>query len=279
MEDLSSPLGYGGRYVARPNLFALAVSPHKIDGGTINMERSKQIAKHFFKQLGFTADDIPEADAKRADLDVYDGGQQYIVEVKEKLDTGSQLQELDHVYPESDRIVTREPHSASNRLDGVMKNGRKQLQRTPADNDAIRLIFLFFSGPNANMFGRRTLYTFYGVQDVIPRSTNGEGQNCVYFHNSFAFNSPDVDGLILMENDSLQLSLNEFGNNYTRLQNSKLAAEMGNAVYDPANFSTDPGKIVLRSSISRRDENEILAELERQTGIQYTTITLHRYDL
>jgi hypothetical protein len=266
-------------YVAWPNLFTSSVSRVERDGSRIKVERSKQIAKQFFEQLGFAANDIPETDAKRADLDVDGNGQQYIVEVKEKLDTGSQLEVLKHSYPNSDRKITREPHSASNRLDGVMKNGRKQLQKTPANPDAIRLIFLYFAGPNAEMFGRRALYTLYGVQDVIPVSIDGEGLNCVYFHNSFAFNSPDVDGVILMKNDSLQLSLNEFGNNYNQLQNSKLVSELGNAVYDPAGFDAAPGKIVLRSSISRRDENEVLDELERQTGIRYATITLHRYNL
>jgi hypothetical protein len=54
---------------------------------------------------------------------------------------------------------------------------------------------------------------------------------------------------------------------------------MGNDVYDPANFDDDDGKIVLRSDISRSDENVVLDELERISGVRYTTITLHRYNL
>ena len=149
------------------------------------MEYAKELAKHLFEnEFGFSVNEIPETDAKRADLDVNDGAQQYLVEVKEKIDTGSQLTTLDWTYEGYDRKITREPHAPSNRLSGIMRSGRKQLESTPAENDAIRLIFLYFTGPNADMFARRTLYTFYGVQDVIP-DDGGDGLNCVYFHNSF----------------------------------------------------------------------------------------------
>ena len=243
------------------------------------MERAKQIARQFFEELGFRVDDIAETDAKRADLDVNDGGQQYIVEVKEKLDTGSQLSVLPNSYPDSDRKITREPHAASNRLDGILKDGRKQLTATPAGDNAVRLIFLMFVGPNADMFVRRSLYTFYGVQDVIPVSHKGGGLNCVYFHNSFSFSSRNVDGLVLMENDGLQLCLNEFSTNCDVLRRSQLVRKMGAAVYDPAGFYDDDGKIVLRSTVSRTDERAVLDELERISGVRYNTITLHRYNL
>jgi len=243
------------------------------------MERAKLIARQFFEEFGFGVDDIPEADTKRADLDVNDGKQQYIVEVKEKLDTGSQLSLLPNSYPGSERKITREPHAASNRLDGILKDGRKQLTATPAADNALRLIFLMFVGPNAEMFVRRSLYTFYGVQDVTPVSHEGDGLNCVYFHNSFSFSSPEVDGLLLMENDGLQLCLNEFSATCDVLRHSQLSRKMGAAVYDPAGFDDDDGKIVLRSAVSRTDERAVLDELERISGVRYNTITLHRYNL
>ena len=243
------------------------------------MEYAKELAKHFFENdLGFSVNEIPEADAKRADLDVNDGDQQYIVEVKEKLDTGSQLATLDWTYEGYDRKIAREPHAPSNRLSGIMRSGRKQLESTPADHDAIRLIFLYFTGPNADMFSRRTLYTFYGVQDVIP-DDGGGGVNCVYFHNSFSFSSPTVDGIIIVENDGLNLCLNEFGNHYGRLQSSQMAEKLKLGIYDPANFESDDGKLVLRSNVNWKTESDVLDALEQQTGTSYHTMTLNRYNL
>ncbi len=54
---------------------------------------------------------------------------------------------------------------------------------------------------------------------------------------------------------------------------------MGAAVYDPARFDDDDGKLVLRSTVSRTNEREVLDELERTTGVRYNTITLNRYNL
>ena len=243
------------------------------------MEYAKELATRFFEnELEFSVKDIPETDAKRADLDVNDGDQQYLVEVKEKLDTGSQLTTLNLSHEGHDRKITREPHAPSNRLSGIMRSGRKQLESTPAANDTIRLILLYFTGPNADMLARRTLYTFYGVQDVIP-DDGGGGLNCVYFHNSFGFSSPTVDGIIIIENDGLNLCLNEFGHNYGRLQNSQMAEKLKLGIYDPANFESDGGKLVLRSTVNRKHETDVLNALEQQTGKSYHTMTLNRYNL
>jgi len=242
------------------------------------MERAKIIARQFFEEVGFRVDDIPETDAKRADLDVNDAEQQYIVEVKEKVDTGSQLAVLAQSYLDSEVEITREPHARSNRIDGILKAGRRQLAATPAGEDALRLMFLMFNGTNADMFVRRSLYTFYGVQDVHPVSSKGNGINCVYFHNSYSFSSPNVDGLLLLENRKLQLCLNEFSSKCDVLRRSQLARKMGGAVYDPAKFDDDRGKIVLRSAVSRTDEKAVLDEIERIFGVRYATIPLHRYN-
>lgn len=243
------------------------------------MERSKWIARNFFDELGFSVTPIPTADQKRADLAVNDGDQEYVVEVKEKVDTGSQLTAAVLTELGPGRQITHEPYAPSNLLDGILKQGRKQLAATPSGGDALRLLFVLFTGPNASMFVHRTLYTFYGVQDILPPHGQGEGLNCVYFHNSFSFSSPGVDGLLVAEHKNLQLCLNEFSPRCDALRQSRLGAKMRGAVYDPATFGTDAGKVVLRSSISRTNEADVLDELERMTGIRYRTITLNRYNL
>lgn len=241
------------------------------------VEHAKKIASLFFRQLGFDVIEIPECKTQRADLEVRDGIDQYIVEVKEKLDTGSQLEFLANSDPQSDWPIVREPHSSSNRIDGVLKSARKQLIATPAEDNALKLIFLCFSGPNAEMFVSRALYTFYGVQYVAPVTAGAPSRSCIYFHNSFAFSSPQVDGMLLVENHDLQLCLNEYSVNYQSIRRSRLVEKMGAAVYEPAKFCDDDSKIVLRSSVPRSDEQVVLAELERLFGIRYRVINLHRY--
>lgn len=241
------------------------------------MERAKHIAIRFFSSLGYSVTVIPEADNKRADLDVHDGKNQYIVEVKEKLDTGSQVLRSTVGEGDSKVNVGREPHSRSNRLDGVLKHGTKQLNETPSADGAFNLLWLYTEGVNADMTSRRALYTFYGIATLIPVSQNSNGVNCVYFDYSTAFAMPSVNGLIVVENDSLQLCLNEFAPNYSSFKMSKLVSDLGAAICDPSNFENEDGKIVLRSTISRKNEQEVLNELEGVTGIRYTRIQLNRY--
>lgn len=232
------------------------------------MEFAKQLAIAYFTDFGFEVTEIPESNEKRADLDCYDDHkQQYIVEVKERLST-------DHQSHRAIDGSSRQPFSPSNRIGGIMKKGSKQLEATPAQDSAFRLLFMALSGSNSEMQWRRALYTFYGVQDVT--AGNGEGKSCIYFHHSFAFSSPSVDGLLIGDLKGIHLCMNEFSLRYDDLRRSRLTSRMGNAIYDPTCFA-DEGRIVLRSNVNRNDRSQVLNELEKQTGIRYSTLDLHRY--
>lgn len=241
------------------------------------MERPKRIASNFFARLGYSVTSIPEADEKRADLDVHDGNDQYIVEVKEKIDTGSQIRLSKNPIDDSEHLVGCEPFARSNGLDNVFKKTKKQLADTPSDDAAYQLIWLHTEGINADMMARRALFTFYGVTTLSPGALRGNAVNCVYFDYSTAFAAPSVDGLIVVENDKLLLCLNEFSPRYLRFRDTKLVRVFGDAVYDPATFESREGTIVLRSNVSRKEKNEVLRELERISGIPYTIIEMNRY--
>jgi len=193
------------------------------------------------------------------------------------LDTGSQFQVLKSSDEDSGHYTTREPFSPSDRLDGVLKRGKKQLDETPSEPEAFKLLWLFVGGANADMTIRRALFTFYGIATLSPLSKGGGGVNCVYFHSSTSYAMPGVNGLIVMENDSLQLCLNEFSPNYSSFQMSNLVRDMGDAIYDPSRFESEPGTIVLRSNVPRKNEQDVLDELERTTGVRYVKTQLHRY--
>lgn len=241
------------------------------------MERAKQIAITFFESLGYVVQEIPVAHGKRADLKVSDGKCSYVVEVKEKLEADSQAEYSTIEVPDSLVYVRQEAHARSNRIDGVLKRGAKQLSETPCADGAFKLVWLHSEGDHAEMTARRALYTYYGIADLVPQSQRGNGVNCVYFHYSTAFAKPNVNGLIVVEDHSLQLCLNEFSDNYGSFKKSSLVRNLGEAVYDPLDFEKKASTIVLRSTISRGRESEVLDEVERTTGIRYRMIKLNRY--
>jgi hypothetical protein len=241
------------------------------------MERSKEIAASFFKNLGYTVDDIAVADQKRADIDVFDGSDRYIVEVKEKLETDSKVEYSTIGEGNSITQVRKEPHARSNRLDGVFKHGAKQLAGTPQSANSFQLIWLHAGSLDGEMTARRAIYTFYGIEDLVPCSLEGDGVNCVYFHHSTAYARPNINGLIIVERGTLQLCINEYAVSCTAFQKSNLVRYFGDAVYDPSQFKSRPGTIIFNGDISRGRESDVLDELQRTTGVRYRKAELNRY--
>lgn len=133
------------------------------------MERPKLIARKFFEQFGFTVDDIPESDEKRADIRARDTtNREYVTEVKERLDDPetitSQLQSITDGDAEFTFRVS--PMDHSNRIDGIFKSGGVQLQETPADHNAYRLLWLHCEGVDSELQEIRARNTFYGIAPV-----------------------------------------------------------------------------------------------------------------
>ena len=242
------------------------------------MTRSEKIAFSFFEESGYSVKAIPTTNSsKRADIQVKDNCCTYIVEVKEKLNTGSQI-ELTTITEGSSKIqVEREPHSHSNRLDGILKHGRKQLSETSSNSEDYSLIWFFSEGPSAEMTTRRLIQTFYGISYLTPINKDQAGVNCFYFDYSAAYSLPLINGIIVVENQTMELCINEFSKNHHSFKESKLAKQFGEAVYDPSTLLQKPGTLVLRSSIPRKNKLELLNELERKTGIRYNTIEMDRY--
>ncbi len=242
------------------------------------MEYSKHIAMHFFKEHGYSVEEIAEAEDKRADLNVSDGIDNYIIEVKEKIDTGNQIKWSAIYDRKTSFLVGEESHSCSENLRGKIRKANKQIIETPSKENALHLLWFFTQGNNADMITRRLLYTFYGIANLIPVNQKGDGVNCVYFEYSASYRMQELDGIILVENDRVNLCLNEYSKQYHKLQKSKLHKIFNrDAIYDPETFEARPGTIVFRSDMSRKDENQVLEELENVTGVRYRKIVVNRY--
>jgi|GEM_PF-5608441 len=149
------------------------------------MERAKQIAMRELKHMGFAVDDISECDAKRADFVATDGISTYVVEVKQKLDDLVRRSNEVRRMADGEIVSNSEPHSHSNRFDGIFKHGRDQLYNTPRHPEAFSIIWFYAEGMDADLKARRACNTFYGLVPLIPLSGNSDGNSeivqCFYF--------------------------------------------------------------------------------------------------
>jgi hypothetical protein len=102
---------------------------------------------------------------------------------------------------------------------------------------------------------------------------------CFYFDYSAAFNMPTVEALILTDRKNLQVCLNEFSHRAAEFRQSPLCREFVelDGVIDPVAMAVDRRIIACRSTVSRKSESEVLAALQEQTGVLYTTIRLNRH--
>ena len=243
-----------------------------------NKTVSENLAIAFFKQFGFQVEEVPVAEEKRADLFAYDSKSGYLIEVKEKDDTGQHSIFSEVELPSGKKVTYRsDAHQRLWRFENILKHGRDQLIATPNHEQYFKIIFFHFDGPNSDVLDRRLAYTFYGVANLISRYDEGESVNCVYFDYSAAYSLPEINGLMISDAGDLRLAINEFSPNANEFRKSSLVKKFGNAVYDPMLFEADKSTIVLRSDIPRKDENLVLEAVRQQTGIEYLRVVLDRY--
>lgn len=235
--------------------------------------------RHIFeRKFGYFVESIEETpgEAERADLRVCDGVRQYIIEVKERLSETIPLQREFFDDDNGGYSVYTEGPKLADRMKERWKKGKKQLDATPGKERDFKLLFQYAKGDGAEIVIRRAIHEFYGVAKLSPASREDPWVDCIYFNYAAAYRMPRLNGLLLLENRSLSLCLNEFSENYEDFRNSDLVRKMGNAIYDPSNFDDREDTIVYDGDLPRKNETGILDELERKYGKRYRKIEMYR---
>jgi hypothetical protein len=234
------------------------------------VERSKLIAIAELSRIGFQVDEIPECASKRADLRVADGERVYHIECKDKFDASD--------IPNAgagEFFRRKDPLTHNNTISGVLHKAHGQLRETPKTEGTFQLIWLH---AETDLQWRQVFATFYGnvpLSALYPH--RDKSTECFYFKNSAAFAMPDVEALILTEGLALHICLNEFSARRTEFLATRLFQTLSSGAIDPVTLETD-GKIIrLRSNVSRKDEQVVIAALKAQTGIDFVPIPLTRY--
>ena len=242
------------------------------------MERAKEIAIQCLESLGCDVTDIPETNDKRADLLATCNGAKYFIEVKQRLeDPDVRESHLEQMI--TGKVVnTTESHSYSNRIDGILRHGLKQITETPKGDNAFNLIWFYADGIDADLKVRRARNTFYGLVPLIPlEEGNQETINCFYFDFSTSYRMPSVQGMVTVDGKGLQLCINEFADRIDFFRQSYLVQRLDNAVIDPVALVAQGEAIAFRSSISRKEEKAVLEELERTTNRKFVPIRIKRH--
>lgn len=242
------------------------------------MEIAKQHAYDILTAIGCNVEDIPESDGRRADLRASDGSATYFVEVKQKIDDIEMLHADAQRMTNGEIISHSEPLSHNNRIAAILKDARDQLCQTPKANNDFSLIWFAADGIDRDVYWKRAFATFYGfVQLLALKPPANKIVNCFYFDYSASWSMPTIDAMVLVDSDNLQLCLNEFSPNLDLFRQSRLCAQLSDAVVDPLKLLANNSIIALHSNVSRKTEDQVLEELFRQTGVRYTSLRPHQH--
>lgn len=244
------------------------------------MERAKQFAANVLTHLGYSVSDIPTSKVrgqKRADLVACDESSRYIIEVKHRLEDESQRKDRIAKLNRGEVVSTTEPMTHSNRIDGILRSGLKQIDQTPESDSTFNLLWFHAEGMDADLKMRRARNTFYGLVHLIPLERNAESLQCFYFDYATSSRLPSVNGLVIDDGKGLELCLNEFATTAEAFRSSSLVAKLSRAVIDPREMESHADAMVLRSDVKRKDDSTVLAEIERLTSKRYTVIRISRH--
>ncbi|MCG8405485.1 MAG: hypothetical protein MI923_09835 [Phycisphaerales bacterium] len=244
------------------------------------MDDAKQLAMQVFSACGCCVKEILESSDKRADLLAADDDSTYIVEVKHKLDDSELFRDHAKRMTRGEIVSRSELLAQNNRIGAILKHARDQLDNTPGPPDAFRLIWFHADGVDHDLHWKRAFATFYGTVHLLPTNPpQNTVIECFYFDYSAAVSLQSVNAMILSNKQTVQLCLNEFSDNVERFCDTALFQQFAkmNGVVDPRESAAKGDILVCRSPIPRKNDDDVLNALRKQTGILYTVVRLSRH--
>lgn len=244
------------------------------------MEVGKSFAIKILSNAGFQVKDIPVSVQRTADLLVTDNEANYLIEVKEKVESVEQAEERRAILNSGELYEQSDLLARDNTISGILRSAQKQLDASEKAEGTYQLIWFHATGVDADLKYRQAFSTFYGHVDLIPMNPrSSDNPPCFYFDYCAAVQMPTVDALILTDNTQLQLCLNEFSDRAKEFQETPFCrkfAEM-DGVIDPVSMASKGSIIACRAMIPRKNDDEIAKALQEQTGVLYSPIRLTRH--
>ncbi len=221
--------------------------------------------------MELTTADVPEADTKRCDLRAHDGeGEQYLIEVKgfhDNANIGSAMRE-DRVHV-GERSLVR-----SNVVEEQVRAAIKQLKATPTAEKALWLVVLMSRTTYGSDVTLKQIHgTLYGIRPIIYGDSSGRcvSRDCLYFSHSAFHRHPELDGAIVIDQESAGLCLNDFGRRVERVRDSVLCRHFAKkgALSDAASLESGRGFFWADCGLDRKDKHAVLEYVKNKYCLEY----------
>lgn len=244
------------------------------------MDAAEEFATKVLTAFGCHVESIRESDDKRADLLATDDTANYLVEVKHKLDDPKLFKDHAQEMARGEVVSRAAATTHNNRISGVFRHARDQLDRTPGPLNAFRIIWFHADGIDHDLRWKQAFATFYGRVHLWAKILPGNDViDCFYFDYSAAWSMPSVVAMILTNDSGVQLCLNEFSDQADQFRDTRIYRRFAQdkSVVDPHELATKGDILACRTNVPRKNDDDVLDALREQTGVLYTVIRFSQH--
>lgn len=157
-------------------------------------------------------------------------------------------------------------------ISGIVADAVDQLQSENLPSADFRVVWIHCKGHIPDVLAEQAVATLYGVADVIDwDGEEGFNGKVFYFDESDFFRHREIlDGAVVsyeVDNEyRAMFCVNDNSARYVPLRKSDLCAAFS-SITDPRDVEESAESIVLRCTLDRRDEHQILEHLKRKYGM------------
>jgi len=217
-------------------------------------EQMKETLRGFFRDSGFSVEDIEETDVERADFLIANDSETTILELKIKGEDEEELADRREVLDSGSVYSRSESSLRRNRMSGLVKKGVSQLVETPGNAD-FRILWLHGAGRYGEHHETRWAATLYGRRLLIHTEDEHDDRYCYYFDNSEFFRHREVlTAAVVSFEGRCQLCINDLHPNADAFRESSFRKLFDEGYVDPVEFEQKGDAYVVDGTVDRRDE-------------------------
>jgi len=231
----------------------------------MNDSVSKANVKQILQGMGFTVSEIPKREDRRTpDFEVLGKRDQYIVEIKDKSDDLSGVQQ-EQAWIAAGEIVRKVvPMGPRNKLGSVIESGVEQMALQDPDHKSFHVLWLECKGEDPEHHWRRLHATLFGL-DTLMSAELPYMVNAYYFRDSAFFRwRTQLDAAILSANTVGQLCVNSYSSRSTEFRESELFTQLSEGICDPVKEEKDNKAMIADCPIDRVNESGVLDYLKKK---------------
>lgn len=231
----------------------------------------RPIAKEMLKKNGLTAFDIPTVkDKQTPDFEVHGDKDRYVIELKIKGDDPIEVKKFAEEFATGEIVARENPIGPRNTLDGIIRDGVKQMMVYDPNREMYRILWLHATGHDPELHFRRFQSTLFGTETLFSLRLS-HIINCYFFHDSAFFRwREQLDGAIISFQNNGQLCINPLSPLSNKLRVSDISAGMARGIFDPAKSDgIADGTMIADCETDRSDIAATLQFLQTKYSVEH----------